>query len=103
MLKFRRTTWDPPGRASWDLKRGGQAYICDTVINHFWCSWIVINWKTTLWIVTEVDSVKHELPKSLIVYTYIEDQLKKINRYFGQTTFTILWWLDLTSLLSLLM
>ena len=52
---------------------------------------------------TEVDSVKRELPKSLIVYTYIEDQLKKINRYFGQTTFTILWWLDLTSLLSLLM
>ena len=28
----------------------------------------------------EVHSVKRKLPKSLIVYTYIEDQLKKINR-----------------------
>ena len=28
----------------------------------------------------EVLSVKPELPKSLIVYTYIEDQPKKINR-----------------------
>ena len=33
--------------------------------------------KTDLWIVIEVHSMKHKLPKSLILYTYIEDQLKK--------------------------
>ena len=45
--------------------------------------------------------MKRELPKSLIVYMYIKDQLKTTNHYFGQTTLTIIWWLDLTSLLSL--
>ena len=52
---------------------------------------------------TKVHSVKRELPKSSILYMYIKDQLKKINHYFGQTTLTIIWWLDLTSLLTLLM
>ena len=51
----------------------------------------------------EVHSVKRELPKSLIVNTYIKDQLEKINRSFGQMTLTIILWLHLTSLLSLLM
>ena len=50
----------------------------------------------------EVLSVEPELPKSLIVYTYIEDQPKKINRLFGQMTLTRIWWLYLTSLSSLL-
>ena len=48
--------------------------------------------------VIEVHSMKRELSKSLIVFTYIEDQLK-----FGQTILTSTWWFDLTSLLSLLM
>ena len=52
---------------------------------------------------TEVHSVKRELPKSLIVYMNIKDQLKKINNYFGQTALTIIRWFDLTSLLTLLM
>ena len=42
--------------------------------------------KTVLWIVIVVHFVKHELPKFSIVYTYIKDQLKKINSKFGQTT-----------------
>ena len=50
------------------------------MIDHFLCLWIVMIWKTVLWIVIEVHTVKHELPKSLIVYMYIEDQVKKINR-----------------------
>ena len=33
--------------------------------------------KTDLWLVIEVHSMKHKLPKSLILYTYIEDQLRK--------------------------
>ena len=37
-------------------------------------------WKTDLWVMIEVHSMKREWPKSLIVYTYIEDQLKKIDR-----------------------
>ena len=48
--------------------------------------------------VIEVHSMKRELSKSLIVFMYIEDQLK-----FGQTILTSTWWFDLTSLLSLLM
>ena len=39
-------------------------------MGHFLCSWIVIYWKTVLWILIEVHSVKHKLPKSSIVYTY---------------------------------
>ena len=58
----------------------GQAYFCDAVIDHFRCLQIVMYWKTVLWIMIEVHSVKPELPKSLIVYTYTEDQSKKINR-----------------------
>ena len=38
----------------------------------------------------EVHSMKRELSKSLIVFTYIEDQLK-----FGQTILTSIWWIDL--------
>ena len=59
---------------------GGQAYFHDTVINHFYCSWIVMYWKTDLWVMIEVHSMEREWPKSLIVYAYIEDQLKKIDR-----------------------
>ena len=33
--------------------------------------------KTDLWIVIEVHSMKHKLPKFLILYTYIGDQLEK--------------------------
>ena len=40
---------------------------------------------------------------SVIIHTYIDNQSKKINRSFGQTTLTVIWWLDLTSLSSLLM
>ena len=60
---------------------GGQVYFCDIVNDHFWCPWIMMNWKTVLWIVIEVQSVKPELPKFSIifVYTYIEHQSKKIN------------------------
>ena len=74
----------------------------DAVIDHFWCPWIVMYWKTVLWIVNEVHSVKHELLESSIVYTYTNDQLRKINDKFGQKTLTSIWWLDLTSFLSLL-
>ena len=62
---------------SWIKK--GQAYFRDAVIDHFWCSWIVMYWKTVLWIVIEVHSVKPELPKFSIIYRLIEDQSKKIN------------------------
>ena len=48
--------------------------------------------------VIEVHSMKRELSKPLIAFTYIEDQLK-----FCQTILTSTWWFDLTSLLSLLM
>ena len=65
---------------------GGQGYFRDAVIDHFWCPQIVIYWKTVLWIVIVVHFVKHKLPKFLIVYTYIKDQLKKINSKFGQMT-----------------
>ena len=58
---------------------GGQAFICDAAIDHFWCSWIVMYWKTVLWIVIDMHYVKPELPKSLIVYSHIADQSKKIN------------------------
>ena len=58
----------------------GQAYFCDAVINHFLCLWIVIYWKTVLWILIEVHSVKHKLPKSSIVYTNIEDQFIEENK-----------------------
>ena len=51
-----------------------QAYFREAVIDHFWCSWIVMKWKTVLWIVIEVHSVKRKLPNSSNVYTYIEDQ-----------------------------
>ena len=37
-------------------------------------------WKTDLWIVIEVHSVKPELLKFSIIYRYIEDQSKKISR-----------------------
>ena len=40
-------------------------------------SWCCDYWKTVPWIIIEVHSVKPELPKSSIVYLYIEDQLKK--------------------------
>ena len=60
---------------------GGQAYFRDAVIDHFWCPWIMMYWKTVLLIViVEVHSVKPELPKSSVIYTYIIDQSKKINR-----------------------
>ena len=58
---------------------GGQAYFRDAVIDHFWCPWIVMYWKTVLLIVIEVHSVKPELPKPSVIYTYIEDQSKKID------------------------
>ena len=54
--------------------------------------------KNVLWILIEVHSVKHELPEFLIVYAYIEDQNISLN---GQMTLASIWWLDLTSLLSL--
>ena len=61
-------------------KRGeGQAYFRDAVIDHFWCPWIVMYWKTVLSIAIEVHFVKCELPKSSSVYTHIQDQLKDIN------------------------
>ena len=49
--------------------------------------------------------MKGELPKSSIVNTYIEDQLKTFNNnyycdLFGQLTLTSTWWFDLTSLLT---
>ena len=85
-------------------EEGEQGYFRDAVIDHFWRSWIVIYWKTVLWIVIVVHLVKHELPKFSIVYTYIKDQLKKINSKFGQTVdLTSIWRHDLTSLLSVLM
>ena len=37
------------------------------------------------------------------VHRLIEDQLKKVNSKFGQTTLTSIWWLDLTSLLNILL
>ena len=58
----------------------GQAYFRDAVIDHFWCPWIVMYWKTVLWIVIEVNSVKPETPKFSIIYKHIEDQSNKINR-----------------------
>ena len=36
-------------------------------------------WKTVLLIVIEVPSVKRKLPKSSIVYTYMENQIEKKN------------------------
>ena len=32
----------------------GQGYFRDAVIDHFWCPWVVIYWKTVLWIVIVV-------------------------------------------------
>ena len=49
---------------------GGQAYFRGAVMDHFWCPWIVMYWKTVLWIVIEVHFVKRKLPKSSIVCTY---------------------------------
>ena len=51
---------------SMDLKEGGK-------LKPFWCPWtiIVMYWKTVLWIVIEVHSVKRELPKSSIVYLHV--------------------------------
>ena len=37
---------------------GGKGYFCDAVINHFCCLWILINWKTVLWIVIETRTTK---------------------------------------------
>ena len=61
-------------------KGGGQAYLRDAAIDHFgvlesWCTEKLFS----LWTVIEVHSVKCELPKSWIVYTYIADQFKKKN------------------------
>ena len=61
------------------LYEGEEAYFREAVIYNFWCPWILIYWKTVLWIVIEVYSVKHELPKTSILYSYIEDELKKWN------------------------
>ena len=36
----------------------------------WWCLWFIV---------IEVHSMKHELSKSSILYTYIEDELKKVN------------------------
>ena len=59
------------------LVDGGQAYFCKAVIDHFWCheSWCTGKLFCEI-IMIEVHSVKSELPKSSIVNTYIEDQLK---------------------------
>ena len=59
-------------RSPYSFAEGEQANFCDAVIDHFWCSWIVMYWKTVLWIGIEVHSVKPELSKSLIIYTYVE-------------------------------
>ena len=49
----------------------GQAYFRDAVIDHFWCPWIVMYWKTVMWIVIEVHSVKPELSKfSIVLYVH---------------------------------
>ena len=54
---------------------GAQAYFHEAMIDHCWCPWIVMYWKTVLWIVTEIHSMKRELPKSSILYTsYIKDE-----------------------------
>ena len=76
-----------------EMVAGGQAYFCEAVIYHFWCLWIIMFWKTVLWIVIAVHSMKRELPKSSILYTYIEDELKKWNRKSGQMFLTSIWWL----------
>ena len=62
-----------------------------------------MHWKTVLWMVIEMHSVKRELPKSSILYTYIEDELKKWNQKSGQTILTSIWRCEKTLLLSLLM
>ena len=81
----------------------GQAYFCEAVIDQFSCPWIIMHWKTVLWMVIEMHSVKRELPKSSILYTYIEDELKKWNQKSGQTILTSIWRCEKTLLLSLLM
>ena len=72
---------------------GGQAYFCEAVIDQFWCPWIIMFWKTVLWIVIAVHSMKRELPKSSTLYMYIKDKLKKRNRKSGQMFLTSIWWL----------
>ena len=50
-------------------------------------------WKTVLWIVIAVHSMKRELPKSSTLYMYMKDKLKKRNRKSGQMFLTSIWWL----------
>ena len=40
------------------LHWGRKGYFCDAVINRFCCLWILINWKTVLWIVIETWTTK---------------------------------------------
>ena len=60
----------------WLSWRGGggrgarQTYFREAVIDHLWCLWFIV---------IEVHSMKHELPKSSVLDTYIEDELKKVN------------------------
>ena len=51
---------------------GRQTYFHEVVVDHLWCLWFIL---------IEVHSMKHELPKSSILYTYMytEDELKKVN------------------------
>ena len=40
------------------LHWGRKGYFCDAVINRFCCLWILINWRTVLWIVIETWTTK---------------------------------------------
>ena len=62
------------------IKRGGKLTFVTQWSTIFSVRESRYTWKEVLWIVIEVISVKPELPKSSSVYTYIEDQLKKLDR-----------------------
>lgn len=51
-----------------NFTEGEQAYFREALIDHFWCMWIVMYWKTVLWIVIEVISMKPEQPKSSVAW-----------------------------------
>ena len=53
------------------------AYFHDAAIDHICCWWIVMCWKTVLWIVSEVHSIKPQWPKSSYVYTYSKTSRRK--------------------------
>ena len=59
--------WVGGGGGGWG---GRQTYFREVVVDHLWCLWFIV---------IEMHSVKDELSKSSILYTYIEDELKKVN------------------------